>query len=45
MISGESIIGDQRKVRDFWQLVADAIVLVFAGPAFPKAVGMEKYGY
>ncbi len=42
LIGGELLVGDQGKVGAFGQVMADATVLAFAGPAFPGAVGMAK---
>ena len=36
------MVGDQGKVGAFGQLMADATVLAFAGPAVPGAAGMAK---
>ena len=42
LIGGELLVGDQGKVGAFGQVMADATVLAFAGPAVPGAVGMAK---
>ena len=42
LIGGELLIRDQGKVSAFGQVVADATVLAFAGPAFPGAVGTAE---
>ena len=42
LIGAELLVGDLAEVGALGEVVADAVVLAFAGGAFPRAVGMAK---